>query len=96
MPHAAKTEQPKKRTLKKYPYRGIDLDKLLDMSNQEDEIGYSGYYVYMMDVGDEGAAGRSDWRLPAVPTALPSALGSRSSPIARCVDGFGQAGQFAA
>merc|ERR1719360_237949 len=28
-------EQPKKRTFKKYSYRGIDLDKLLDMSNQD-------------------------------------------------------------
>merc|ERR1712060_47005 len=27
--------QPKKRTFKKYSYRGIDLDKLLDMSNQD-------------------------------------------------------------
>lgn len=26
---------PKKRTFRKYSYRGIDLDKLLDMSNQE-------------------------------------------------------------
>merc|ERR1719454_1305712 len=31
----AMTEQPKKRTFKKYSYRGIDLDKLLDMSNQD-------------------------------------------------------------
>mmetsp|Transcript_35760 Transcript_35760/g.53829 ORF Transcript_35760/g.53829 Transcript_35760/m.53829 type:complete len:141 (+) Transcript_35760:80-502(+) len=28
-------EQPKKRTFKKYSYRGVDLDKLLDMSNQD-------------------------------------------------------------
>merc|ERR1711982_45679 len=28
-------EQPKKRTFRKYSYRGIDLDKLLDMSNQD-------------------------------------------------------------
>eukprot|EP00450_Noctiluca_scintillans_P038690 CAMPEP_0194477364 /NCGR_PEP_ID=MMETSP0253-20130528/1122_1 /TAXON_ID=2966 /ORGANISM="Noctiluca scintillans" /LENGTH=140 /DNA_ID=CAMNT_0039316329 /DNA_START=58 /DNA_END=480 /DNA_ORIENTATION=- len=28
-------EQPKKRTFKKYSYRGIDLDKLLDLSNQD-------------------------------------------------------------
>lgn len=27
--------QPKKRTFKKYSYRGIDLDKLLDMSTQD-------------------------------------------------------------
>ena len=27
--------QQKKRTFKKYSYRGIDLDKLLDMSNQD-------------------------------------------------------------
>eukprot|EP00913_Durusdinium_trenchii_P032769 g30676.t1 len=31
----AEGEAPKKRTFKKYSYRGIDLDKLLDMSNQE-------------------------------------------------------------
>merc|ERR1711865_214143 len=29
------TDQPKKRTFKKHGYRGIDLDKLLDMSNQD-------------------------------------------------------------
>merc|ERR1712061_172488 len=28
-------EQPKKRTFRKYSYRGVDLDKLLDMSNQD-------------------------------------------------------------
>ncbi|CAE7339152.1 RPS15 [Symbiodinium sp. KB8] len=28
-------DAPKKRTFKKYSYRGIDLDKLLDMSNQD-------------------------------------------------------------
>merc|ERR1711970_1007576 len=28
-------EQRKKRTFRKYSYRGIDLDKLLDMSNQD-------------------------------------------------------------
>merc|ERR1712151_1163545 len=28
-------DQPKKRTFRKYSYRGIDLDKLLDMSNQD-------------------------------------------------------------
>ena len=28
-------EQKKKRTFRKYSYRGIDLDKLLDMSNQD-------------------------------------------------------------
>merc|ERR1712217_740425 len=28
-------DQPKKRTFKKYSYRGVDLDKLLDMSNQD-------------------------------------------------------------
>merc|ERR1712107_870273 len=28
-------EQPKKRTFKKYSYRGVDLDKLLDLSNQD-------------------------------------------------------------
>mmetsp|Transcript_67081 Transcript_67081/g.185776 ORF Transcript_67081/g.185776 Transcript_67081/m.185776 type:complete len:112 (+) Transcript_67081:69-404(+) len=27
-------DQPKKRTFRKYSYRGVDLDKLLDMSNQ--------------------------------------------------------------
>eukprot|EP00435_Cladocopium_sp_Y103_P022660 s1928_g5.t1 len=31
----AEGEAPKKRTFKKYSYRGVDLDKLLDMSNQE-------------------------------------------------------------
>merc|ERR1739838_627801 len=31
----ADEEQKKKRTFKKYSYRGIDLDKLLDMSNQD-------------------------------------------------------------
>merc|ERR1712153_202684 len=33
--NAVMAEQPKKRTFKKYSYRGIDLDKLLDMSNQD-------------------------------------------------------------
>merc|ERR1711941_10470 len=28
-------DQPKKRTFRKYSYRGIDLDKLLDFSNQD-------------------------------------------------------------
>merc|ERR1719454_186350 len=28
-------DQPKKRTFRKYSYRGVDLDKLLDMSNQD-------------------------------------------------------------
>merc|ERR1712060_472441 len=28
-------DQPKKRTFRKYSYRGIDLDKLLDLSNQD-------------------------------------------------------------
>merc|ERR1712178_639870 len=28
-------DAPKKRTFRKYSYRGIDLDKLLDMSNQD-------------------------------------------------------------
>merc|ERR1712232_1151180 len=31
----AEEEQRKKRTFKKYSYRGVDLDKLLDMSNQD-------------------------------------------------------------
>merc|ERR1711924_456335 len=31
----AEEGQPKKRTFKKYSYRGIDLDKLLDYSNQD-------------------------------------------------------------
>eukprot|EP00441_Pelagodinium_beii_P039874 CAMPEP_0197645988 /NCGR_PEP_ID=MMETSP1338-20131121/21391_1 /TAXON_ID=43686 ORGANISM="Pelagodinium beii, Strain RCC1491" /NCGR_SAMPLE_ID=MMETSP1338 /ASSEMBLY_ACC=CAM_ASM_000754 /LENGTH=58 /DNA_ID=CAMNT_0043219567 /DNA_START=60 /DNA_END=233 /DNA_ORIENTATION=+ len=31
----AEEDQPKKRTFRKYSYRGIDLDKLLDMSNQD-------------------------------------------------------------
>ncbi|CAE7192859.1 RPS15 [Symbiodinium sp. CCMP2456] len=31
----AEEDAPKKRTFKKYSYRGIDLDKLLDMSNQD-------------------------------------------------------------
>eukprot|EP00397_Hematodinium_sp_SG-2012_P064071 GEMP01089790.1.p2 GENE.GEMP01089790.1~~GEMP01089790.1.p2 ORF type:complete len:152 (+),score=31.99 GEMP01089790.1:36-458(+) len=29
------TEQPKRRTFKKFSYRGIDLDKLLDLSNTD-------------------------------------------------------------
>eukprot|EP00418_Pyrodinium_bahamense_P018198 CAMPEP_0179123636 /NCGR_PEP_ID=MMETSP0796-20121207/58395_1 /TAXON_ID=73915 /ORGANISM="Pyrodinium bahamense, Strain pbaha01" /LENGTH=113 /DNA_ID=CAMNT_0020822279 /DNA_START=74 /DNA_END=412 /DNA_ORIENTATION=+ len=28
-------DAPKKRTFRKYSYRGVDLDKLLDMSNQD-------------------------------------------------------------
>ncbi|OLQ06828.1 40S ribosomal protein S15 [Symbiodinium microadriaticum] len=32
---AEEGDAPKKRTFKKYSYRGIDLDKLLDMSNQD-------------------------------------------------------------
>merc|ERR1712012_775772 len=32
---ATMAEQPKKRTFKKYSYRGVDLDKLLDLSNQD-------------------------------------------------------------
>ena len=28
-------DQPKKRTFRKYSYRGVDLDKLLDLSNQD-------------------------------------------------------------
>merc|ERR1712127_236313 len=31
----ADDDQPQKRTFKKYSYRGVDLDKLLDMSNQD-------------------------------------------------------------
>merc|ERR1712127_116697 len=31
----ADDDQPKKRTFRKYSYRGIDLDKLLDMGNQD-------------------------------------------------------------
>eukprot|EP00742_Colponemidia_sp_Colp-10_P000066 GILJ01000073.1.p1 GENE.GILJ01000073.1~~GILJ01000073.1.p1 ORF type:complete len:174 (+),score=38.30 GILJ01000073.1:70-522(+) len=31
----AQVGQPKKRTFKKFTYRGVDLDKLLDLSNQE-------------------------------------------------------------
>merc|ERR1712232_1357441 len=31
----AEEEQRKKRTFRKYSYRGIDLEKLLDMSNQD-------------------------------------------------------------
>merc|ERR1712071_482823 len=31
----ADEDQPKKRTFRKYSYRGVDLDKLLDMSNQD-------------------------------------------------------------
>jgi len=29
------TQQPKKRTFKKYTYRGVDLDQLLDKNNKE-------------------------------------------------------------
>eukprot|EP00442_Polarella_glacialis_P059238 CAMPEP_0115124916 /NCGR_PEP_ID=MMETSP0227-20121206/48661_1 /TAXON_ID=89957 /ORGANISM="Polarella glacialis, Strain CCMP 1383" /LENGTH=50 /DNA_ID=CAMNT_0002528047 /DNA_START=76 /DNA_END=225 /DNA_ORIENTATION=+ len=32
---AEEDETKKKRTFRKYSYRGIDLDKLLDLSNQD-------------------------------------------------------------